>query len=162
MAITCMSFSSMVPLFYVDAVPFGIPPISWPFFSGKTNSTTKSSSISSSWSTVDPSKIISLMIKHGGLVIPDYDGIKQDLDVLSKVCHASKVELNVYERKLIVYDFTVDLPEEHHHSTPPPAIRIKRLYISWDSYLKPCLEIEINDVDIVLEFFNVLLTNHNW
>ena len=147
----------------VHAMPFGIPPMSWPLSCWRTsagndmNSTTKSSSLSSSWSTVDPSKIIALMIKHGGLVLPNNRKMKQDLDLLSKVCHASKVELNMIEQKLVVYNFTVDLPT---HETS--AIRIKRLDITWDSYLKPCLEIEINDVDIVLEFFNVFLTNHNW
>lgn len=99
---------------------------------------------------VDPSKIITLMMKHGGLLMPESS--KKDLEVFAKVCHADRVKLNVLERKLEVKNFVVQLPGEEE------ALRIGRVYLHWDSYLKPCIEIQVDDVSILVEFFNVVLT----
>lgn len=104
--------------------------------------------------TVDPSKIISLMIQHGGLLLPKY--FENDLNALSQICHAERVQLNVVERKLLVHNFTVHLPDQED------AIRVGRVYLQWDSYLRPCVDIEVDDVDIFVEFMNVLLTKNNW
>jgi hypothetical protein len=112
---------------------------------------------SKKWSSmldVDPSKIILLMMKHGGLIMPDSS--KKDLDALAKVCHADKVKLNVVERKLEVTNFSVRLPGEEE------ALRIGKVYLQWDSYLKPCIEIQVHDVSILVEFFNVVFTKNNW
>jgi hypothetical protein len=117
----------------------------------------QTSSNKNKWSSmlnVDPSKIISLMIRHGGLVIPD--NIEKDLAVLAMVCRAEKVELNVLERRLLVHNFTVSMPNQED------ALRIGRVYMRWDSYLRPCVEIEVDDVHILVEFFNLLLTRNNW
>lgn len=108
----------------------------------------------SSMLTVDPSKIISLMIQHGGLLLPKY--FENDLNALSQICHAERVQLNVVERKLLVHNFTVHLPDQED------AIRVGRVYLQWDSYLRPCVDIEVDDVDIFVEFMNVLLTKNNW
>ena len=108
----------------------------------------------SSMLSVDPSKIVSMMIKHGGLLLPDSS--KKDLDVLAKVCHAEDVKLNVVERKLEITNFSVRLPEEED------ALRIGRVYLRWDSYLRPCVEIEVDDVYVLVEFMNVLLSKNNW
>lgn len=110
------------------------------------------------WSSmleVDPSIIISLMVKHGGLLIPESS--KKDLDVLAKVCHADSVQLNILQRKLEVNNFIVQLPGEEE-----VALRIGRMYLTWDSYLKPCIEIEVDNVYILVEFFNLILTQTNW
>lgn len=108
----------------------------------------------SSMLTIDPSKLISTMIKHGGLLIPESS--RKDLEVFAKVCHADEVRLNVAERKLEVKNFVVQLPGEEE------ALRIGRVYLHWDSYLKPCIEIEVNDVAILVEFHNVIFTSSNW
>jgi hypothetical protein len=112
---------------------------------------------SSSWSsmlTVDPSKIVALMVKHGGLLIPESS--KKDLKVFAKVCHAQEVKLNVVEKRLVVHNFTVHLPDQQE------ALRIGRVALHWDSYLRPCVEIEVDDVYIMVEFFNVLFSKNNW
>jgi hypothetical protein len=109
------------------------------------------------WSSmleVDPSKIISLMMRHGGLLIPK--SAEKDLEVFSKVCHADGVKLNVIERKLLVENFTVHLPGKED------ALKVGRVFLRWDSYRKPCIEIEVDDVAITVEFLNVMLTKNNW
>jgi hypothetical protein len=109
------------------------------------------------WSSmldVDPSKIISLMTRYGGLLIPK--SAEKDVEVFSKVCHAESVKLNVIQRKLLVENFTVRLPGKED------ALKIGRLFLRWDSYRKPCIEIEVDDVAITVEFLNVMLTKNNW
>jgi hypothetical protein len=109
------------------------------------------------WSStldVDPSKIITLMMRHGGLLIPK--SAEKDLEVFSKVCHADSVKLNVIQRKILVENFTVHLPGKQD------ALKIGRVFLRWDSYRKPCIEIEVENVDITVEFLNVLLTKNNW
>jgi hypothetical protein len=109
------------------------------------------------WSSmldVDPSKIISLMMRHGGLLIPK--SAENDLKVFSKVCHADSVKLNGIQRKLIVENFTVHLPGKED------ALKIGRVFLRWGSYRKPCIEIEVDDVAITVEFLNVMLTKNNW
>ena len=103
---------------------------------------------------VDPSKIVSLMMKHGGLLMPESS--KNDIEILAKVCHADKVKLNIVERKLQIKNFVVQLPGED------AALRIGRLDLHWDSYLKPCIEVEMADLFVLVEFFNIILTKNNW
>lgn len=108
----------------------------------------------SSMLTVDPSKILSTMMKHGGLIIPKSS--RKELEVFAKVCHADQVRLNVVQRKLEVKNFVVQLPGEDE------ALRIGRVYLHWDSYIKPCIEIEVDNVSILVEFHNVIFTKNNW
>lgn len=103
---------------------------------------------------VDPAKIISILMKHGGLLIPESS--KDELEVLAKVCKADRVRLNVMRRELEVKNFVVQLPGEEE------ALRIGRVYLHWDSYLKPCVEVAVDDVSLLFEFVNVLLTETNW
>lgn len=109
------------------------------------------------WSSmleIDPAKMVSIMMKHGGLLIPKSS--KKDLEVFAKVCKADRVRLNVMKRKLEVQNFVVQLPGEEE------ALRIGRVYIQWDSYLKPCIEVAVDDVSMLVEFFNLILTRTNW
>jgi hypothetical protein len=123
-------------------------------FPSNNNQTSSNKNKWSSMLNVDPSNIIRLMIRHGGLVIPD--DIEKDLAVLAKVCRAEEVKMNVLERRLLVHNFTVCMPNQEH------ALRIRRMSMRWDSYLRPCVEIEVDDVHILVEFFNLLLTRNNW
>eukprot|EP00591_Stephanopyxis_turris_P004993 CAMPEP_0195513556 /NCGR_PEP_ID=MMETSP0794_2-20130614/5187_1 /TAXON_ID=515487 /ORGANISM="Stephanopyxis turris, Strain CCMP 815" /LENGTH=352 /DNA_ID=CAMNT_0040641603 /DNA_START=184 /DNA_END=1242 /DNA_ORIENTATION=- len=110
------------------------------------------------------------MTKHGGLVLTP--SIEDDLNVLNKVCRCKEAYLDVFHRELEVLNFTVSLPPGHYNSgrgrdatdgnENPPALRIGRVYLKWDSYLAPCLEIVVEDVDILVEFLNLMLTKTNW
>ena len=110
-----------------------------------------------SWSsllTVDPAKIIGLLIHRGGLLLPK--DIQDELIATAKVCSVDEAQLNLLERRILFSNFTVTLPASRK------ALRVGRFHVSWDSYLKPCLDIELDDVDILVEFTNLMLTRTNW
>jgi hypothetical protein len=108
----------------------------------------------SSMMMVDPAKILSMLIERAGLFIPE--SVEKELDVLRAVFHCQEAKLNMVERHLILYNFTIAMPKGK------PSLRVGRVYIYWDSYLKPCLDIEVDEVDIMVEFTNLLLTRNNW
>jgi hypothetical protein len=110
----------------------------------------------SSYLTVNPSKMVTYMINHGGLVLPK--SAKDDLQIFSKVCHADEVLLNVLEKKMQIRNFTLHT----EGNKKDIALRIGRMYVEWNSYRKPCLSIEVDDVDMLVEFMNIILTQSNW
>lgn len=141
-----------------------LPPLGW---TGGGSGYQNSQDNANTWASmldVDPSKIISLLLKHGGLWIPESS--KKDLDTLAKVCRVESVKLNILERKLEIKNLIVQLPnkgeDDDGEYETEEALRIGRAVLRWDSYLNPCIEIEVEDVTIVMEFFNVLLTQNNW
>jgi len=100
------------------------------------------------------------MIKHGGLVIPS--SMEKDLNILYHACKCDMSSLDVINRELEVKNFSVALPTKREDIAVPPALRIGRLFLKWDSYRAPCIEIVVEDVDIMVEFVNLLLTKNNW
>jgi hypothetical protein len=129
-----------------------------PFFNTNSNDW-KSATNHKSWSsmlTVDPSKIISLMIKHGGHLANQE--IEEDLKLLAKLCHADECRLNILDNQLLIKNFSVRLPNTDKNY----AVRINRVYLKWNSYLKPTLEIEMDGIQVLVEFYNILLTRNNW
>jgi hypothetical protein len=108
-----------------------------------------------SFLTVDPSKVLSTLVNHAGLLIPD--SVEKDLKILSEVCSAGLAELDILARRLIVRNFTVSSVEGDRHT-----LRVGKLQLRWDSYLKPCFEIEVEDVHFLVEFTNLVLTRNNW
>jgi hypothetical protein len=141
-------------------------PASWGFGSAfrrkntglKASTSSTEQSNQNKWSSmldVNPSKILSLMIRHGGLLIPD--SIEPDLLVMGQVCHADSIRLNVVDRKLVVYNLTVHPPGEVED-----ALRVERVYLHWDSYKQPCVDIEVDNVTVLIEFLNLMMTQHNW
>lgn len=107
---------------------------------------------------IDPRKIISTMVKNAGLVLPS--AIEQDLKVLDLVCRCETCFLDVLNRELEVRNFAVSPPR----SAPgkEDALRVGKVHIKWDSYAKPCVEIEVDDVDVLVDFMNLVLTKNNW
>ena len=57
--------------------------------------------------SVDPSKILSTLVKRGGLLIPD--SVEKEIDALKQVLHVEEAELNLIEKQLILYNFTIAL-----------------------------------------------------
>jgi hypothetical protein len=104
--------------------------------------------------TVDPAKILTTLVKRGGLLIPK--SIEKDIDALKKVMHVEQAELNIVEKKLILYNFTITVKGRKN------AIRVGRVFVHWDSYTKPCIDIEVDDVEVLVEFTNLMLTQNNW
>ena len=124
------------------------------FFGTTTADSSKPKEKWSSMLTVDPSRLIGLMVNHGGLILPAY--VKKDMETLSMLCHAEEVKLNVYEKQLLVRKFAVRLPDSED------ALRIDKILVCWDSYRHPCIEVEVDDVYVLIEFFDLLLIKNNW
>ncbi|KAG7362186.1 hypothetical protein IV203_025852 [Nitzschia inconspicua] len=110
----------------------------------------------SSYVTVDATKLVSYLVNHGGLVLPK--STKEEIKVFGRVCHVDEILLNVMQRRLQVRNFTIHTEGDHEDV----ALRIGRLYVEWSSYRKPCLSIEVDDVDILVEFLNIVLSRNNW
>jgi hypothetical protein len=104
--------------------------------------------------SVNPSKILSTLVKRGGLLIPK--SVEKEIDALKKVLHVEEAELNLIEKQLILYNFTIALKGYKN------AVRVGRVFVHWDSYTKPCIDIEVDEVDVLVEFTNLMLTHNNW
>ena len=109
---------------------------------------------------VDPQNIIRLVCKHGGVVLPE--SVNKDLNVISSVCQCAEISLDLINKELVVEGFRVAMPMSKKANGETTALRIGRILLSWDSYLKPCIDIEVEDVDILIEFVNLILSKNNW
>ena len=114
----------------------------------------------SSYMTVDPSSILSLLIQKAGFFLDP------QLLQLSRLMHCDQAQLNVVQRQLVITNFTVSIPTTsitaNDQQPYPYALRIGKIHVGWDSYSRPCMEIQVENVDIVVEFTNILLTRNNW
>lgn len=133
------------------------------FFGRKPNSTAAavapSDSSSSSWTnflTMDPSRILTTLVNNCGLVLPK--SIQKELIDVMQVCHVDHVAWNPVQKRLVFNNFTVATPG----MDGVESLRVGRVSVSWESYTSPCLDIEVDDVDVLLEFSNLLLTKNNW
>ena len=106
----------------------------------------------SSFVTVDPSSILSLLVKSASFFLDP------KLQQLACLLHANETKLSVVDRELLIENLTVSIPNQPQY----PALRIGRIHVAWDSYTRPCLDVQVEDVDIVVEFTNLLLTRNNW
>lgn len=108
----------------------------------------------SSFFTVDPSKILSVLINRGGLLMPK--SVEKELLALAKVLHVDEAKLNLIERELFLRNFTVGIPGSRE------SLRVGSVHVRWDSYISPCVDIEVEDVGVLVEFTNLKLTESNW
>jgi len=113
----------------------------------------------SSYFRVDPQQILSTLYKHGGFILPET--LDHDLNIIRTVCRCETVWLDVVNRELEVLNFTVSVPEGRRQGDGI-ALRVGRLYVTWDSYIRPCIQLEVDDVEIIVEFLNFVLTSNNW
>jgi hypothetical protein len=104
--------------------------------------------------TVDPTMILSILVSRGGLLIPD--SVQEDIVELQKIIHIQDAKLNIVEKKVILYNVTVALEGRED------AIRVGRVFVHWDSYSKPCLDVEVEDVNVLVDFTNLILSRNNW
>ncbi len=110
---------------------------------------------------VDPQHIIRLICKHAGMVLPNY--IVQDLELVASVCKCDETRLDLINKRLKVRNLKILTPGENANGgLSQPALSVGRLTLSWDSYLRPCIEMEVQDVDILVEFVNLIFTRNNW
>ena len=102
-----------------------------------------------SFAAVDPSALLSSRVLQR--LLPSY--LEQDLSILRSVCSANETRFDILGRELLVRNFTIsqDKGRDAATSTSTPAFRVGYLNISWDSYLRPCLDFELKDVEIAAE-----------
>lgn len=107
---------------------------------------------------VDPNQsIVNLICKHGGIILPKT--VEKDLKVISEVCHAEETSIDLIGKQILIKNFTVTHPKS---SARGPDLRVGKFSLKWNSYFQPLLEIEVEDVDILIEFVNLILTRNNW
>ena len=124
----------------------GVPP------SNSTRVPEERSKTFSSMLSVDPTQILTTLMDKGGLLIPSDSEIR----LLRDFFHVERAELNVVEKHLILHNFAIGIANK------PYALRVGRVYVHWNSYTQPCLEIEVDGVDIRVDFTNLVLTRNNW
>jgi hypothetical protein len=139
-------------LCWTDAVPGNewLNFISW----GETPKANEPAKKWSSFFTVSPSKILSVLINRGGLLIPE--SVEKELLALANVLDVEDAKLNLIERELILKNFTVGIPGNRE------SLHVGRVHFRWDSYIRPCVDIEVEDVGVLVEFTNLQLTESNW
>lgn len=109
---------------------------------------------------VDPKKqsLVNLICKHGGVILPK--SIERDLKIISSVCTTDEISIDLIGKELLIKNFTVKLPNSS--AEREVDLRVGQFLLKWNSYLQPVLEIEVEDVDILIEFVNLILTRNNW
>ena len=103
--------------------------------------------------TVDPGELLTTLVDHGGIFLPDY--IDKDLHIMRKSIHCEKTQLHILSSNLILTNFSIGLPRR------PSVMRIGRIKVNWE-YTDPVLDIESEHVDVGIEFTNLMLTQTNW
>jgi len=141
----------------VESIPWSRNPL----FS-TSSSSSSSTAAATSLLRIDPQKIVSMICKYGGIILPKT--IERDLKLLESTCQCDETSLDLINRELKVSNLTIAMPPDDLKDTrrQRPAVRVERVYIRWDSYIKPCFEIEVDNVDVLVEFVNLILTRNNW
>ncbi len=146
----------------VDASIFGRDPWQWSS-KADANVNQQAQHAKKSLFEVDPKSIVRLICSYGGILLPK--DVERDLNIISSVCDCDVASLDLFHKKLLLKNFTVSMPSTGFSSSTRdeyPALRVGQIVIRWDSYLKPCLDIEVDDADILIEFVNIILSRNNW
>ena len=109
---------------------------------------------------VDPKNIVRLICKYAGVVMPA--SVTRDMEIISSVCNCNDVSLDLINKELLIHNFTVTMPSSKKNKQECTALSVGTISMSWDSYLQPCIDIIVGDVDILVEFVNIMLTKNNW
>lgn len=120
-----------------------------------------SSSSSSSLLAVDPRGFLRVLTKHGGPLLPR--PVEHDLGVLSRVCDCDSSVVDVVRRELVLRNLTVSTTTTTtRDQEEDAALRVGRVRVTWGSYSRPRIAVELEDVDVSVVFANLLLTRTNW
>lgn len=114
---------------------------------------------------VDSQNIIRLICKHAGMVLPEH--ITRDLEIMSSVCECDDTSLDLINKELRIENIKVVMPKKKGNKSSVSqeesvALTIGTLKLTWDFYLRPCIDIEVENVNILVEFINLILTKNNW
>jgi len=105
------------------------------------------------------------MGKHAGMVLPEH--ITRDLEIMSSVCECDDTSLDLINKELRIENIKVVMPKKKGNKRSVSqeehvALTIGTLKLTWDFYLRPCIDIEVENVNILVEFINLILTKNNW
>ena len=89
------------------------------------------------------------------------------ISYLCEVCHAEHGSLNFVGKQLVVEDFSIQSPSgivdiDFTKGDDPAALHVDSIIVQWDSYLQPCVDIEVNNVTITVDFVDLTMTETNW
>lgn len=84
--------------------------------------------------------------------------MEHDLRILQEVCSADVFKVDILRRELLLTNLTLCGKDNHRR----PSLRVGFANVSWESYIRPCVSVEMSDVDILVEFTNLLLSRTNW
>ena len=108
-----------------------------------------------------------MLLRGGGLVLPKplQNDLRAVLEVLHvddqramlEFFHVDELHWNPIQNRLVFTNLTVRLPR-----APMWSLRTERLSFSWESCIKPSVHMEIDGIDILLEFTNLLMMRTNW
>lgn len=84
--------------------------------------------------------------------------VEQDIQIILSVSNADVIYFNWFNREIEVFNFTLHNP----NSTNTTLLRMGYFHVTWNSYLWPSFQIQVQNLDILLEFTNIFLTDTNW
>lgn len=107
------------------------------------------------WSSfqVKPGKILSTLMHYGMLIPTD---AQDEIEVLRDILHADRAELSVINKELVLHNLVVGRPGQDN------LLRVQKVFVRWDSFTQPCLDVVLSGVQVYIEFFHLRPSKNNW
>lgn len=99
---------------------------------------------------VDSSKALVVLLQTLGVTV------KGGENKFAKLIDCYECKVNRATGDLKIRGFTVSVPGSS------PSLKIGKLYVTLDEENQDCLDIEVEDVEIFVEFRNLYLSKNNW
>jgi hypothetical protein len=104
---------------------------------------------------VDPTMILSILVSRGAFTHTRLCSSRNSR--IAKGISRRRGQIKrCGETEGILYNLTIALEGQGD------AIRIGRVFVHWDSYSEPCLDVEVDDVHVLVDFTNLILTHNSW
>lgn len=111
-------------------------------------------SVSRGW-TINPFKVAKPVAGAAGIVAPKF--VRKNIELLEEIFGVDDAQWTVFGQTVVLQNCAVGFK---NHTDP--ALRIGRLAVHWDSLSSPMIDIEVEDVEVSVEFANLLMTKTNW
>jgi len=107
----------------------------------------------------DPQQIVQKILqnynKNGWIVSKS---VERDLNIILSVSDADVTYFDWIGRELEVFNYTL----RHPNINDAVLLKVGHFHVKWDSYLQPSFQIKVENIDIILAFTNIFLTETNW
>ena len=84
--------------------------------------------------------------------------VEHDIHIILSVSDADVIYFDWFKREIEMFNFTLHNPNR----TNTTLLTMEYFHVTWDSYLWPSFQIQVQNLDILLEFTNIFLTETNW